>query len=191
MPMVDRDIERELMRVLGEGEELLWTGRPKKGLVLRRSDAIMIPFSLVWCGFAIFWVMISMTMGAPMLFTMFGIPFVLIGLYLVVGRFFADARKRAITIYALTRERVIIRDGLLNTTLKSISIKSLTDITLEQRPDGSGTILLRDDITYARYNAYSDIGSSRRTYVSQGPRLEMIDDVQSVYNQLLALQKHA
>jgi hypothetical protein len=190
--MIDRDIERELLPILGTGEELIWAGRPKSGLALRSSDAIMIPFSIVWCGFSIFWVVMAYSMDAPIPFVLFGVPFVFIGLYLVFGRFFAEANRRSKTIYAFSRDRIIIRTGGRNTTVESIPIASLADLTLEQKADGSGTILLRPDIsTPGALNYSHNFNSSRgpARYVKMGPRLEMIDNVQSVYQRLLDLQR--
>ncbi len=52
--MTNFDIEIELQNNLSSGEKLVWIGRPKKGIVFRSSDAFLIPYSLIWGGFAIF-----------------------------------------------------------------------------------------------------------------------------------------
>src|SRR5512145_2674932 len=104
--MTNYDIENELRPNLSSDAKLIWTGKPKTGIVFRGSDAFLIPFSLLWGGFAVFWETNVIATGAPFFFKLWGIPFVLVGLYLTVGRFFFDAKKRANTIYGLTSDRI-------------------------------------------------------------------------------------
>jgi Bacterial PH domain len=131
---------------LNSGERLLWSGQPRGGIRLRGQDAMLIPFSLLWGGFAIFWECMALiaTKKAPgpigVVFPLFGLPFVGVGLYLIFGRFFVDAKVRARTFYGVTNERIIIINGFFSQQTKSLQLRTLTDVSLTQRPDGSGTI---------------------------------------------------
>jgi len=80
------------------------------------------------------------TTQAPFFFKLWGIPFVLVGLYIVVGRFFVDARTRGRTFYGVTSERIIIISGVFSRQTKSLQLRTLSDISLTERADGSGTI---------------------------------------------------
>ncbi len=132
----------EIERELSSGEKLLWSGRPGQGLRLRAADAFMIPFSLLWCGFAISWEYSAINQGAGLFFMLWGLPFILIGLYIVFGRFFIDAKMRERTFYGVTNERLIIVSGLLSRQTKSLPLRTLSDLSLTERADGSGTITL-------------------------------------------------
>ena len=93
---------------LGPSERIVWSGKPGRGIRLRGADVFAIPFSLMWCGFAVFWETMAVMGRAPLFFALWGIPFVAIGLYIVFGRFFVDAMVRSKTFYGVTSERILI-----------------------------------------------------------------------------------
>ena len=126
---------------LSKDETLLWAGQPCQGLFLTPSDAFLIPFSLLWGGFAIFWEASVIAAGAPFFFKLWGVPFVLVGLYMIAGRFFFDARQRASTQYGVTSERILIITSGRFTKIKSLALQTLAEISLHLKPDGSGTII--------------------------------------------------
>ncbi len=122
-------------------ERVIWTGRPPTGILFRKSDALLVPLSLLWCGFAVFWEYMASQQGAPVFFLLFGGVFTLVGLYMVAGRFVYDMWVRGNTVYAVTEDRAMILGGLFTQTLKAFSLKNQQQISLERRADGRGTIL--------------------------------------------------
>jgi hypothetical protein len=137
-PLVAADhiLSAELRRL----EKLLWSGRPRQGVFLTQKDAGMIPFSLMWGGFSFFWEYEAVKSGGPLFFDLWGVPFVLVGLYMIVGRFFYEAMLRSRTYYGLTNQRVIIISGLLSRTVKSLQVQTLTDVALSEEASGAGTV---------------------------------------------------
>jgi len=55
MPQLNPDSVVAVQPELLSGETLLWAGQPNPRVIFRLEDFIMIPFSLLWGGFAIFW----------------------------------------------------------------------------------------------------------------------------------------
>ena len=78
---------------LSPNENLLWAGQPRTGIVLRATDVFLIPFSIMWGGFAIFWELTALAKHAPFFFKLWGIPFVLIGLHFIFGRFIVEWKR--------------------------------------------------------------------------------------------------
>lgn len=182
--MISYDIENELKSNLTANEKLVWAGKPKTGIVLRKSDAFLIPFSLFWAGFAIFWETGVVSGNTPFFFKLWGIPFVVVGLYMTVGRFFVDAKKRANTVYGITKDRIIIKSGIFSQDITSLNIRSIMDITFSQKNDNSGTIILGPtDLRYSMLQGVEWPG------VKQANSLDLIEDVKSVYDKIIELQR--
>ena len=113
-----RSLQSQLETHIEHDESLLWLGKPKTGIVFRTSDIFLVPFSLIWCGFVVFWCA-SVADISPLM-SLFGVPFVLVGLFMVFGRFILDARQRANTVYGITEHRIIIKSGIFSKSIKSI-----------------------------------------------------------------------
>jgi hypothetical protein len=183
-----RNDEGELRQHLDSGERLLWSGAPRQGLTLRTSDAYMIPFSLLWGGFVVFWEVGAVSQSDDLFFALWGIPFVLVGLYMIVGRFFADARVRANTSYGLTDRRVIIISGLFSKTVSSLPLRTLHEVSLRESHDRSGTIHLARPHPQAAFMAGVPWPGLSQY---QTPAFELISDAKRVHDQLLQAQRAA
>ncbi|MFC4634800.1 PH domain-containing protein [Dokdonia ponticola] len=177
-----RNLQSELRQHIDINETLLWTGQPKKGILFRSSDIVLIPFSFLWCGFAIFWVVMASQAG---LFALFGIPFVIVGLVFAFGRFIIDAKQRAHTFYGITEDRIIIKSGVFSKSIKSLQIKTLSDIEYNEKNDGSGTISIGPK------NPMMIWGNGMNWWpgMKANTQLDSIPEVRKVYNQIIEIQK--
>ncbi len=171
-------------------EQLLWAGQPRAGLRLQTSDLLMVPFSLMWGGFAFFWEWQVIKTGAPLFMMLWGIPFVLIGLYMIVGRFFWDAYRRGTTFYGITTQRaIIVTRSLAGTTrAKSMQLRSMSDVTLSADRDGSGSIQLGPS---ANTSAAWWAGAGWPGAQGTSPSFEQLPDAKSVYAVLQRAQREA
>lgn len=172
---------------LTSSETLLWSGKPKQGIVFRLGDFFLIPFSLMWGGFALFWEFMALRIPQSgqretLLFPLFGIPFVLIGLYIMIGRFFFDAFRRRRTEYGLTDERALIITHLVVKKVQSVNLRTLSDLTFTEHSDGTGTLLL------GPINPKTEmLGPTWPSYRSS-PCFELISTPREVYERVRAAQ---
>ena len=182
------DAELVMTTEIEPSERLLWAGKPRQGVFLRASDAFLIPFSLMWGGFAIFWEATVVSQGAPFFFALWGIPFVLVGLYFIVGRFVVDAWCRARTVYGVTSERIVIISHVFHYSVKSLNLATLTDVTLYERSDRSGTIsfgLIQPIYFWWWWTNMHWMGS----HFNLVPTLESVENAKSVYVTIRTAQR--
>lgn len=169
-------------RHLMPGERLVWEDRPPGGLILVPMDALMIPFSLMWGGFALFWNISVWASDGPIFFRLWGLPFLAVGFYMVIGRFFADAWMRSRTRYFVTNQRVAISkaDGA---RVKSFDIRRLPALELREGRHGRGTIRFGESPSPFGYNRGFMTPSMDPT-----PQFTRIDRVRDVY---MMIRKYA
>lgn len=167
---------------LEPGEHLLWWDRPPAGLIFRPADWFLVPFSVLWACFAFFWEAKVLDSNAPPLFGLVGVPFVLVGIYILVGRFVHDAWRRGRTAYGLTDQRVMIVTGSWET--KSVYLEGLGEVNLRERGDGTGSIIFgHEQSPFMRGN----LGAwSGRPSV---PTFERVKDVRRVLSAIREAQK--
>ncbi len=181
------DASSPLRRQLLPGERLVWEGQPLQGIRLQPYDAVLIPFSLLWCGFAFFWEASALerlrTPGGDAVFALFGIPFCLVGLYVLAGRFFVDARRRARVFYGVTDRRVIICEPSGTTTL---DLRSLPPVHVTEWKH-AGTLTFGMPVTrgYDRHeHAHGHLHLHGRSRPPDPPAFEFIADVHRVHQLL-------
>lgn len=170
-----------LRNYLLSGEQFLWNGRPKQGIHFQSYDVFLVPFSLFWGGFAIFWNASVWDAGAPSFFRLWGLPFLIIGVYLIIGRFLHDAYNRTYLYYAVTNQRVLIYNAGLGQSLKSLDIQSLPALSLSEKRNGSGTISFEP--SSSPFDSFYGTNSFRIWVPTLGGPVRFLDvaDVRRVY----------
>ncbi len=103
-------------------------------------DLFLVPFSLFWGGFAMSFGTMALWTKAEMPFPLIGVPFVLVGLFIIFGRFLVDAWLRGKTAYALTEKRVLILRTGPWSDFKALRLDRLPEASLSEMRNGRGTI---------------------------------------------------
>lgn len=123
-----------------------------------------------------------------LIFPIFGIPFVLVGLYLIFGRFLVDAKQRKNRYYGITNERIIILSGLFRRKTRSIDIRNITDLTLDEYNNGTGTIRFGSTAPFfSWFSGWNWPGCG----FNAAPSLELVSNAKQVYDMIRDIQNHS
>ena len=174
-----------------EGETIEWTGQPDPTVYFTKADIFLVPFSLLWGGFAVFWELMALGFlfgssgkhGAPGFFPIFGLPFVAMGLYFIFGRFIYKAAKKRRTYYAVTNKRIlIVIGGGRNNNVQATYIHDIPTVNMLQG-GRAGTIIFGNSTgqmaSYA--NTGMDFFGMSQAYGTAAPAFYDIHDVDKVY----------
>lgn len=173
---------------LQSGESLYWTGTADPG----RAALTALPaaiFGIPFAAFALFWISQAYNATSAMhksssnaftkgftVFPLFGLPFLLIGLGIVLAPLWAFL-KGSSTVYAVTNQRVMIITGTTNRSVKSYTPADIVSVEHRERPDGSGDIAILTTGTTRTNNSVSQIKVA----------LLGVSNVKQVAQQVLAL----
>ena len=177
---------------LFDGEEIVWTGRPDPSVNFDRRDLTLIPFSIAWAGFAIFatagfvsgYVEAVESGGQPgsFLFLALAAGFSLLGLYLLVGRFFNKRWNKRRLYYALTDHRVLILKTATTPPVLAVPWDKVPAIGKAEGFGGTGTVTF----SKARWwkTDYGNTGLEFFTLLPSGRVMAFYDiaEVDRVYN---------
>jgi len=117
----------------------MWKGQPK-GKIFTWTDLYFIPFSILWCSFAIFWEVSALVNDPPLIFKIWGVPFVLFGMYFTIGRFFYKTYINRNTYYYVTNQRVVIIKKTLRQKTTALYLSELHIIHKSANSKGAGKI---------------------------------------------------
>lgn len=137
---VDVGHDQPIRRWLLPDERILWEGKPDVSAYGLRGSWYLIPFSLLWGGFAIFWEATAIASHAPPFFLIWGVPFVLVGLYMIFGRILVARREARNTTYAITDRRILIAGGAFKPSFTALELRNLPGAKVDEGKGGTGSI---------------------------------------------------
>jgi Bacterial PH domain len=162
------DAQQRAQSELQPGESLYWSGLANPG----RAALTALPASLFgvpFAGFALFWITMAYNGTHAMsksssnaftrgfsIFPLFGLPFLLIGLGIVLSPLWAYLKGLS-TTYAVTNQRVMIISGSGTRSVKSCTPADIVSVDHRERPDGSGDVIIRTNAVTRTNNSVSQV----------------------------------
>jgi hypothetical protein len=184
---IDQSSYQAVLPELTSGETVLWAGQPNASVIFRKEDVFLIPFSLLWGGFALFWEGSvagywgpSNKSHEPWLFGLiFGGVFVVIGQYVIWGRFVTSAWKKRRTHYAVTNRRVIAVQNGFSRKMASAYLDTLPTLFKEGGRGGVGSLMFMSP--QPLWSRRSGWGAWDGMAMGETPEFRDISDVDAVY----------
>ena len=142
-PLLAQDLQHD--------EKILWAGQPDPSVLFTKADRALVPFSLLWGGFAFFWeatVIWALARGEDRsgnggnlwFFVVMGAFFVFVGLYFIAGRFIYKRINKRHTYYAVTDNRVLVLTTLRGRHLTAACIDRIPTVQKSVNAEGLGTL---------------------------------------------------
>lgn len=196
MTAINQQAAVKLQPELMSGESVYWAGMPNLGVIFHSDDWAMVPFSLLWGGFAIFWEAGVLGYwgngsrgGTPSLFmAIWGIPFIVIGQYFIWGRFVYDAWLKRRTYYALTNRRILVLQEGWKRKTNSMYLEAIP--TIEREGTATGTLWFGTKYPVIAGRGQKTRGMSRFE-IKDVPVFADIDDVDGVQRLAQELREKA
>jgi hypothetical protein len=183
---MDFEGEQKIRNELRPKEQLLWCGQPYAGILFRWFDVPISIFGLIWTGGVVTGMVEGFQKGPPIALLFF-IPFILVGAFFLFGRFLFDAWLRSKTYYAISDQRAFILAGVFSQTVRSFHLDTLSEITVTERRNGYGRIILGAVSPWEQWQAPSGMGPNPFAPSS----FECVEGVRKIYEILSDARQHA
>jgi len=143
----DHSAERIFNEHLSSDEKIIWAGKPEANMIFSQEDIFMIPLSLI-VGFPVFLLGTSIITTLPddispirkYFIIIFTVLAMLVGFYIIIGRFIYKVLKRKRTFYVVTDKRILWISGLFTPHFQDLYIDQISDINKQVSPVGIGTL---------------------------------------------------
>lgn len=135
----------DVSSLLDRGERLIWAGRPVPlKFALRKGGIFRSLFGLAFSAISISFVMGAQKSGGSTSTWLYGIPFVLIGAYIVLSPvwYFLEGRG---TRYALTDRRAIIDTRGFSKRRLSVPLTHMRFVEVVQGETGPGDVIFKEE----------------------------------------------
>lgn len=162
-------------------ERIQWVGKPPDDIRFSARDIFLVPFSLAWLGFAVFWTFSAASGGAPVFFWVWGAGFVAIGVFFAFGRFAVDAWMRSLLSYAVTDRRVLILRARPFAKFQAVDIQRLSEIELYGESNGRGSIRFGQAPNFFTLSGSSGMGFWSPAF-DPTPQFLYIEDARRVFD---------
>lgn len=136
---------------LEEDEYVLWRGKPGKKNRFSSIDKVMFPFALFWTAFALLLEGSVIMSEAPLIYCVFGVPFVLIGIFLLYSSFFSNVFAKGKTIYVVTNKKLMIK---VDNDIEIYMPDELPPMKIKLYKNGNGTIIFSRETHSRRQSTY-------------------------------------
>jgi len=110
---IDPALQNLVNSEMESGEKLQWSGQPEPTRIAKGALPMLL-FAIPWTAFACFWVTMasigvshSPQVGPMMIFPLFGLPFILVGLGMLSSPLIVYRQAKR-TVYAITNKRALM-----------------------------------------------------------------------------------
>lgn len=125
--------ENNINNILVDGEQVIWSGKPKKSAFVINKCCTMLPFALIWLLFdSMFIFMFIGTGESKMLW--FIIPFFalhLMPVWIWLSNVLTANKKWKNTEYVVTDKRIVIMSGFIGMDYQTIYYKDIENVYLK------------------------------------------------------------